>query len=157
MGGRAGWGNKGKHLSNLQRAHWYVEWTLVCGLRLRLFQGKTISFLLDSRGLGKHYQPGDSAQCCHCYQLTPPSSPSLAHTENGRVLYVAGTAQSSSLWVYGGRQNIPGCPMFGWLVFMWRARYCYLCVLRDRWSPLKCLSFGIEGGGPKQTKKEREA
>lgn len=44
-GGGGGGGNKGKHLSNLQRAHWYVEWTLVCGLRLRLFQGKTISFL----------------------------------------------------------------------------------------------------------------
>lgn len=52
------WGNKGKHLSNLQRAHWYVEWTLVCGLWLKLFQGKTISFLLHSQGLGKHQQPG---------------------------------------------------------------------------------------------------
>lgn len=30
-------GDKGKHLSNLQRAHWYVEWTLVCAPRLGLF------------------------------------------------------------------------------------------------------------------------
>lgn len=43
--GAEGVAGKGKHLSNLQRPHWYVEWTLVCGLWLRLFQGKTISFL----------------------------------------------------------------------------------------------------------------
>lgn len=91
------------------------------------FSGENNILPLDGRGLGKHYQPGDSAQRCHHYQFTPPSS--LAHAENGRVLYSAGTAQSSSLWVYGGRQNIQGCPVFSWLSSCDVSEMICVCVL----------------------------
>lgn len=107
-------GDKGKHLSNLQRAHWYVEWTLVCAPRLGLFffGGKQCSSFRQAAQTPP--QTGDSAwDCCH-YQLTvsplPPASPRLGIAENGGVLLFARTAQSTSLKVYDCRQNIAGCP-----------------------------------------------
>lgn len=114
------------------------------------FSGENNILPLDGWGLGKHYQPGDSAQCCHRYQLTPPPPVPLAHAENGRVLYVAGTAWSSSLWVYGGRQNIPGCQMYGWLSLCDVSEtvteiVIYVCVLGDTQSLFQCLHFDIEG------------
>lgn len=39
------------------------------------FSGENNILPLDGRGLAKHHQPGDSAQCCHHYQLTPAPPP----------------------------------------------------------------------------------
>lgn len=51
------------------------------------FSGENNILPLDSRGLAKHHQPGNSAQCCHCYQLTPPThTPRVMQKMVGSVL-----------------------------------------------------------------------
>lgn len=91
------WGNKGKHLSNLQRVHWYVEWTLVCGLRPRLFSRE--NNLLPLRA---EVWANTSSQATLLYGVTaivlllpPPHAATVASSIFGRA--------ASTLWVAGGR------------------------------------------------------
>lgn len=80
------------------------------------FSGENNILPLDGRGLGKHTSQATLPSAATTISLPPRHPPtSSPKEENGRVLlYVGGTAQSSSLWVYGeegggGRQNIQDC------------------------------------------------
>lgn len=74
------------------------------------FSGENNILPLDGRGLAKHHQPGDSAQCCHRYQLTlaPPPPQDMQKMVRSTVLQEEQETHHYSFT----RPKVPSCRTF---------------------------------------------
>lgn len=91
------------------------------------FSGENNILPLDGRGLDKHHQPGDSAQCCHRYQLTPAPPPPRVMQKMVRST-VLPEEQETHHYSFT-RPKVPSCRMF---VGLRDPMFAYSCRKKER-------------------------